>query len=199
VKGSIYSILINIPVSQLTSYDPTSYSCVSSNPNLTQGSSPVTVKCTAAPEGFIDPGGVAVFDNMLWVSVTGASQFGVTTAKPGRELIGFPLTLSTNPNTPDTLGTPVTFGSATSPAESPFVCPGGLFAQASSAAHLWINDEGYGDNNSTCGGAGDVAPETGGVFDYTATQLANHTAVLPGYTNVTGSPGPGGIFVENDQ
>jgi hypothetical protein len=206
VKGGIYSILIDIPVSQLTNYDPASYSCLSSNPNLIQVSAPFTVKCTAAPDGFNDPSGVAIFNDpdgkpMLWVSVTGAAQFGVTAAQPGRELIGFPLTLSTDPNTPDTLGAAVPFGSATSPAESPFVCPGALFAQATGAVHLWINDPGIGDSNHnpTCGGTGDIAPETGGVFGYTATQLANHTELTPAYTNVTGRPGPGGIFVENDR
>ena len=200
VKGSIYSVLINVPASQLTSYDPAAYSCVSSSPSLIQSTDP-NVTCIAAPAGFNDPSGLAIFNKMLWVSVTGAAQFGVTTSEPGREIIGFPLTLSTNPNMPDTLGAPVPFGSASAPTASPFVCPGGLFAQATGAVHLWINDSGYGDSTKppTCGGAGDIAPETGGVFDYTATQLDNKTALLPAYLDVTARPGPGGIFVENDQ
>jgi hypothetical protein len=77
------------------------------------------------------------------------------TAQPGREPIGFPLTLA---RTSDTLGTPVKFGSATSPAERPFGCPSGLFAQSTNAIHLSMNDEGYGDSpqTPTCGGAGDT-------------------------------------------
>jgi hypothetical protein len=191
--GGVFGILLNIPASQLNSFEPTPFTCLTTDPDAT--------KCSTYTGAFNDPGGVAVFNKMLWVSVTGAAQFGVTTALPGRELIGFPLTLAA---TGDTLGTPVSFGSAASPTESPFVCPGGLFAQAAGAVHLWVNDDSFGDSSAkpTCGGAGDTASQAGGVFDYTANQLSNHDATLNdilAYTDVTGRPGPGGIFVENDQ
>jgi len=88
--SGVFGILLNIPSGQFNVEDgPTSLSCVSNDPGAT--------KCTQYTGDFNDPGGVAIFDNMLWVSVTGAEQFGVTTAQPGREIIGFPLTLSTNP------------------------------------------------------------------------------------------------------
>jgi hypothetical protein len=192
-SSGVFGILLNIPASQLNNFEGTSFTCLTDDPNAT--------KCVQYSGDFNDPGGVAIFNNMLWVSVTGAAQLGVTTAEPGRELIGFPLTLAP---AGDTLGTPVAFGSATSPAASPFVCPGGPFAQAANAVHLWINDSGYGDSsmNPTCGGAGDIASQAGGIFDYTAIQLSNHDATLSdilAYTGVTGRPGPEGIFVENDQ
>jgi hypothetical protein len=70
--------------------------------------------------------------------------------------------------------------------------------------HLWINDESYGDTNpdQNCGGDGDTASQTGGVFDYTPAQLAAHDTTISdvlAYPNITGRPGFGGIFVENDQ
>ena len=51
--------------------------------------------------------------------------------------------------------------------------------------------------------SGDVASQTGAVFDYTAAQLVAQpnsasTAELA-YKNITGRPGFGGLFVENDQ
>jgi hypothetical protein len=187
-SSSVYGILLNIPASQLSGSGTKSFTCLTSDPNAT--------KCSTYTGAFNDPGGVAIFNNMLWVSVTGAAQFGVTTAQPGREIVGFPLTLAP---TGDTLGSPVTFGSAATPSASPFVCPGGLYG---TAAHLWISDDGVGDSNATptCGGTGDTAPDTGGIFDYTAAQLTSHAATgVLAYPNVTGRPGPGGIFVENDQ
>jgi hypothetical protein len=77
--------------------------------------------------------------------------------------------------------------------------PGGLFG---GSVHLWVNDESYGEANPECGAAGDVASKTGGVFDFTPAQLAARTttvAQVPAYSNITGRPGFGGIFVENDQ
>jgi hypothetical protein len=91
------------------------------------------------------------------------------------------------------------FGSSGSSTASPFVCPGGLFG---GSVHLWVNDESYGEANPECGAAGDVASKTGGVFDFTPAQLAARTTTVAqvlAYSNITGRPGFGGIFVENDQ
>jgi hypothetical protein len=90
------------------------------------------------------------------------------------------------------------FGSSGTPASAPFVCPGGLYA---SASHLWVNDESYGETNAACGANGDVASMTGGVFSFTPQQLAAKTTTISqvlAFSNVTGRPGFGGIFVEND-
>jgi hypothetical protein len=92
-----------------------------------------------------------------------------------------------------------TFGNSSVAADSPFVCPGALFA---GSVHLWLNDESYGETNPQCGVAGDVASNTGGVFDFTPAQLAAKITTLSqvlAYSNITGRPGFGGIFVENDQ
>ena len=92
-----------------------------------------------------------------------------------------------------------TFGNTAVAADSPFVCPGGLFA---TPVHLWVNDESYGETNPQCGGAGDVASQTGGIFSFTPSQLAAQTTTIGqvlSFSNVTGRPGFGGLFVENDQ
>jgi hypothetical protein len=91
-----------------------------------------------------------------------------------------------------------TFGATGTPSSAPFVCPGGLFA---SSSQLWVNDESYGETNPQCGAAGDVASMTGGVFSFTPAELAAKTTTISqvlAFSNITGRPGYGGIFVEND-
>ena len=76
--------------------------------------------------------------------------------------------------------------------------PGGLYA---SASHLWVNDESYGETNPACGANGDVASMTGGIFSFTPQQLAAKTTTISqvlAFQNISGRPGFGGIFVEND-
>jgi len=193
----LYGMVINVPASQFGKFGPNPHTfyCLTTDPN-----EPSCFVYSGPSGSFTNPGGVAIFNNTLWVSITGGVVNGTNSA-PGREIVGFPITPAP---TGDTLGTAVTFGSAASPTSSPFVCPGGLFAQTSNAIHLWINDDGYGDSNKSpsCGGAGDTASQIGAIFSYTATQLSSHDTTLTDvqpYTNVTGRPGMGGIFVESDQ
>lgn len=192
-----YGMVMNVPPGQFGKFggNPSKFYCLTSDPR-----EPLCSVYNGPTGSFTNPGGVAVFNNTLWVSITGGAANG-TTSLPGREIVGFPITPAA---TGDTLGTPATFGSAASPTASPFTCPGGLYAQPSNAVHLWINDDGYGDSNKTptCGGAGDTASGAGAIFSYTAAELSSQDATLSDvqpYTNVTGRPGVGGIFVENDQ
>jgi hypothetical protein len=79
------------------------------------------------------------------------------------------------------------------------LCPGGLYA---TATHLWVNDASYGETNPQCGAAGDVACKTGGVFSFTPVQLTAKTITVSqvlAFSNITGRPGFGCVFVENDQ
>jgi hypothetical protein len=80
------------------------------------------------------------------------------------------------------------------------LCPGGLYA---AATHLWVNDASYGETNSQCGAAGDVAGKTGGVFSFTPVQQLTAKTItvsqVLAFSNITGRPGFGGVFVENDQ
>jgi GH18 family chitinase/sugar lactone lactonase YvrE len=144
--------------------------------------------CTVYTGDLTDPEGVAVVGSNVWVSVNGGST-------PARQIVQFPLT-------GDSPGTGVPFGSASSTTASPFVCPGGMFA---TSLHLWINDESYGETtNIHCGANMDTASQTGAVFSYTPAELTAHDTnlndvLLPAFTNITGRPGFGGIFVENDQ
>ncbi len=136
---------------------------------------------------FTDPEGVAIVGSNLWVAVNGGST-------PARQIVQFPLT-------GDKPGTGVPFGSASSTTASPFVCPGALFA---TSLHLWIEDESYGEStaNLHCGGNGDTASQTGGIFAYTPAELTAHDTSLTdvlAFSNITGRPGFGGLWVENDQ
>ena len=139
--------------------------------------------CVTTP--FLAPEGLALFNGDVWVSNNSSGSAGVV---PGREIFdirvvgGQPALIST-------------YGSSTMASASPVVCPGGLFG---TALHLWVNDESYGETNPQCGGAGDVAAATGGIFDFTVAQLAALATQTPAYTNVTGRPGFGGIFVQDD-
>jgi len=125
-------------------------------------------------------------------STTGSNELDGAT--PGRQLVnlavvGGDLTVKGIYGTvvPDTGGT----------ATSPFLCPGGLFA---TGVNLWVNDESYGEATPQCGANGDSASQTGGVFSFTSAELMSEPATqAPTFTNVTGRPGFGGVYVENDR
>ena len=143
-----------------------------------------------------DPEGVALVGSDIWVADNSTGASGAT---PGRQLINLSVTVTGTPTAMGTMAVNETFGSTTVAADSLLVCPGGLFA---TPGHLWVNDESYGEGDPQCGSNGDVATETGGVFDFTAAQLAAKTTTASqvlAYSGITGRPGFGGIFVENDQ
>jgi hypothetical protein len=144
---------------------------------------------------FLDPEGLALFGGDVWVA---NNSSGATGTVPGRELIDLKYS-GGSATAMGTLTVHATYGKSGVAADNPLVCPGGLFA---GSVHLWVNDESYGETNPGCGAAGDVASKTGGVFDFTAAQLAAQTtnaAQVLAYANITGRPGFGGIYVENDQ
>jgi sugar lactone lactonase YvrE len=143
-----------------------------------------------------DPEGVALVNGDIWVADNSGGAAGTT---PGRELIDLKVSTAAAATAMGTLTVNATFGNTAVAADSPFVCPGGLF---STSTHLWVNDESYGETNPQCGGNGDVAGKTGGVFSFTPAQLTAKTttaSLVLSFSNVTGRPGFGGIFVENDQ
>jgi fibronectin type 3 domain-containing protein len=151
--------------------------------------------CISQANLFLQPEGVAVFKGSVWVannSTTGSNKLGGAT--PGRELVNLAVSNGT-------LAVKTVYGTvvpdAGGTATSPFFCPGGLFA---SSIRLWVNDESYGEANPQCGANGDTSSATGGVFSFTATQLtAKPVTQTPTFTKLTGRPGFGGIFVENDR
>jgi hypothetical protein len=64
-----------------------------------------------------------------------------------------------------------------------------------------VNDESYGETNPACGANGDVASKTGGIFSFTPAQLTAKDSTISqvlAFSNITGRPGFGGIFIEND-
>lgn len=136
--------------------------------------------------------GVAAFNGEIWVSNNNAPSQNAD--NPGYYVYGFTVTV---PGTPANPGTMVYSNSIGTGSTTGLQCPGGLFA----GTHLWINDEGFGDTNPTptfaCGDPGDEITNGsggGGVFALSATDLT--AGPLAGY--VTGRPGFGGIYVEND-
>ena len=140
--------------------------------------------CQSAP--FLGAEGLALFNGDVWVANNDSGADGKT---PGREIFDIRVVGSA-------LSLIATYGSSTSASLSPIVCPGGLFA---TPLHLWVNDESYGEANPQCGANGDVAAATGGIFDFTLAQLESMPASqAPVYTGVTGRPGFGGIFIQND-
>jgi GH18 family chitinase/fibronectin type 3 domain-containing protein/sugar lactone lactonase YvrE len=180
-------ILLNFQSSQFGLGD-------NANPRYCAVTEPQGGICISQANLFLEPEGVAVFNGSVWVannSTTGSNNLGGAT--PGRELVSLTYSGGTlavagiyGSVVPDTGGT----------ATSPFFCPGGLYATAD---HLWVNDESYGEATPQCGANGDSASQTGGVFSFTPAQLtAKPVTQAPAFTNVTGRPGFGGIFVEND-
>jgi hypothetical protein len=139
--------------------------------------------CQSAP--FLGPEGLALFNGDIWVANNSTGSAGQT---PGREIFDIRLVSGA-------LSLIATYGSSATPSVSPVVCPGGLF---STAQHLWVNDESYGETNPQCGAEGDVTAATGGIFDFTVAGLGTLATDVPVYTNVTGRPGFGGLFIQND-
>jgi hypothetical protein len=181
-------ILLNFPSSQLGqgANAVPDYCAVAAN--LGSG-------CQNATGLFLNPEGLALFNGDVWIANNATGADGNV---PARQLIDVKYS-GGSATAVGTLTLNATFGNSTVPADSPFVCPGGLFA---GSVHLWVNDESYGEANPQCGAAGDVASQTGGVFDFTAAQLTAQTTTASqvlAYSNITGRPGFGGIFVENDQ
>jgi len=134
---------------------------------------------------FLGTEGLALFNGDVWVANNDTGSGG---AVPGREIFDIRVV-------DGALSLIGTYGSTSTPSLSPIVCPGGLFA---TPLHLWVNDESYGESNPQCGAGGDVAAATGGIFDFTLAQLGSLASQTPAYTGVTGRPGFGGIFIQND-
>ncbi|HEY2859842.1 MAG TPA: glycosyl hydrolase family 18 protein [Terracidiphilus sp.] len=180
----------------LLNFDPSQFGLQgAANPRYCAATDALGGICISQPNLFLQPEGVAVFKGSVWVannSTTGSNGLGGAT--PGRELVNLAVSNGSlavksvyGSVVPDSGGT----------ATSPFFCPGGLFA---SSNQLWVNDESYGEANPQCGANGDTASATGGVFSFTVPQLAAKlVAKPPTFAKVTGRPGFGGIFVENDR
>jgi hypothetical protein len=159
------------------------------NPNPALCLSNVLTGCNPTTNLFNNPEGVAIFDGSVWISNNGGNAPAATLVRAIA-------------NTSTGVFTTSTFGSV---ANKPFACPGGLFAPtlAGATPELWVNDEGFGFTNGTCGAtAASQGSDVGIVDAFTAGDLVNHQTapkreVFPGSTKLkTGSPGFGGIFVQ---
>ncbi len=139
--------------------------------------------CQYAP--FLGVEGLALFNGDIWVANNSGGSGG---QDPGREIFDIRVVNSA-------LSLINTYGSSSDASLSPLVCPGGLFA---TPLHLWVNDESYGEANPGCGAVGDVSGAAGGIFDFTTGQLGSLASQTPIYSGVTGRPGFGGIFIQND-
>ena len=138
---------------------------------------------------FDNPEGVAVFQGSVWVSNNGGNAPTSTIVRLDKQA-GNQLSASTYGGTLNT----------------PFACPGGMFAAKGPAKveTLWINDEGRNVANSDCGAsAADQSAKAGLVMEFLNAGLtaANQAAPKPDqFTNwqklTTSSPGFGGIFVQ---
>jgi hypothetical protein len=142
---------------------------------------------------FLTAEGLALFSGDIFVA---NNSTGSTGATPGREIFDLRVTTAVTSGV-GAISLINTYGSSTNASLSPVVCPGGLF---STGAHLWVNDESYGETSPACGAAGDVSGAAGGIFSFTEAELstASLPKQVPVYTNVTGRPGFGGLFVQND-
>ncbi len=175
-------IVLHFPVGQI-------HEGADATPDYCLATTDVGVGCQFVDNVFLNPEGLALFNGDVWVANNATGETGNV---PGRELVDLKFS-------DGTISVNATFGNSSVPADSPFVCPGGLYA---GSVHLWVNDESYGEATPQCGAAGDVASATGGVFAFTPAQLAAKTTTISAvlaYSNITGRPGFGGIFVENDQ
>lgn len=178
-------ILLNFPSSQFGQGENAQPAYCIASTNLGAG-------CQFSDNLFLEPEGVALVSGDIWVANNSSYNTDTGVTSPGRELVDLKVVAGA-------LNVNATFGNAAVAADSPFVCPGGLFA---TSTHLWVNDESYGETNPGCGGNGDVASKTGGIFSFTPAQLAAKTTTISQvlvFSNVTGRPGFGGLFVENDQ
>jgi hypothetical protein len=175
--ASAPGILLNFATDQLTAG-------VNANPTYCMTTqSPPPAGCQYAP--FLNPEGLALLNGDIWVANNAVDTS--TAQSPGREIFDIRVVSGA-------LVLENTYGSSTSPALSPIVCPGGLFA---TDTQLWVNDESYGQANPDCGSMSAGSGAAGGIFDLTASQLAALSTQAPLYTNVTGRPGFGGLFVQN--
>ena len=133
---------------------------------------------------FKDVEGLALFNGKIWVANNGGNM-------PGRELVA--LRVEAGALVVDTV-----FGSQAQ-GTGAVVCPGGLFA---TTQHLWVNDQGFNDPNTTCGSTdADRGSAVGAVLRFTQPQLDNQTTdptQIVRFSSITGRPGFGGIFVEGD-
>jgi sugar lactone lactonase YvrE len=180
-------ILVNFPSSQLNQGTNAMPDYCLATTNLTG--------CQYVSGVFLNPEGLALFNGDVWVSNNSTGSSGTI---PGRELVDIKYSGGSASQT-GTVTVHATYGKSGVAADSPLVCPGGLFA---GSVHLWVNDESYGESNPKCGANGDVASKTGGVFDFTTSQLGSEPTSASGvlaWSNITGRPGFGGIFVENDK
>jgi hypothetical protein len=139
--------------------------------------------CQEAP--FLGVEGLALFNGDVWVANNSGGSGGLV---PGREIFDIRVVNGA-------LSLISTYGSSSDSSLSPLVCPGGLFA---TPLHLWVNDESYGEAKPQCGAGGDVSAAAGGVFDFTTAQLGALASQTPIHAGVTGRPGFGGIFIQND-
>jgi GH18 family chitinase/sugar lactone lactonase YvrE len=174
-------ILLHFPSSQINGGE-------NATPDYCMATANVGAGCQYIDNVFLSPEGVALYNGDVWVA---NNSTGATGTVPGRELVDLKFSNGT-------LTVNETFGTSGVPSSAPFVCPGGLYG---STSHLWVNDESYAESNPACGANGDVASKTGGVFSFTPAQLAAKTTTISqvlAFSNITGRPGFGGIFVEND-
>jgi GH18 family chitinase len=170
-------VVLNFPANQLDAG-------ANAVPDYCLATNNIGAGCQLVQNVFFNPEGVALFNGDLWVSNNGGNV-------PGRELVDLKYSAGA-------LTVNAVFGNRNVPADSALVCPGGMYG---STSHLWVNDESYGEANPFCGGNGDVASQTGGVFSFTPAQLADQTTTVGqilAFGGVTGRPGFGGIFIEND-
>jgi hypothetical protein len=175
-------IVLHFPSDQVNSGD-------SGTPDYCLATVDVGAGCQFVDNVFLNPEGLALFNGDVWVANNATGGGGNV---PGREIVDLKFSAGS-------MSVNATFGSSADSTKSPFVCPGGLYA---GTVHLWLNDESYGETDPQCGAGGDVASATGGVFAFTPAQLAAQTTTVSqvlAYSNITGRPGFGGIFVENDQ
>jgi hypothetical protein len=171
-------ILLNIPANQLSAG-------AAAQPRFCISAEDSAEGCQHYDGLFKGPEGVAVFNGQVWVANNSTGAGG---ALPGREVVGL---RGDGP----TLVVTTTFGSSADPS-GPFVCPGGLFA---SNQYLWVNDQSFAQVNPACGANGDVGSGVGGILRFTRELLADEATdpdAIVRFSNITGRPGFGGLFVE---
>jgi len=185
-------VALNFVTAMFNTQNPSPDYCITSDTEA--NAQPCDIYAGANGTAFSDLEGIAIFNGNLWIASNGGGA-------PGFYVYGFTESPGVNPQVMGHLINATYLGS---PANGPFQCPGGLFA---TATHLWVNDEGVGDPGGSCGAqAADQVTNgsgAGAVFYLTAAQILageGGQVVDPAATTtyVTGRPGFGGIYVEND-
>jgi hypothetical protein len=166
VAGNVNGgIVVNISVADLNKtgldIDATPRYCISKS----------STDCNPTASSFDAPEGIAVLNGTIWVSSNGGGH-------PGHKMTA--LQVSGNK-----LTVKQTVGSSPG---NPFSCPGGLFADGKD---LYINDESFGLNSTSCG-VGDGKATVDGVIKYGGGNLSSSPTV---FKNTTSRPGFGGIAV----